>query len=596
MMISQKLNKHRILKKEDRKRMIGRIQKIPFIFSLLACLLIILQFGFDNLIIPLHYVFYFYLLTINIGIISLVGRYLKEERPPWKAWIFDIILFSVVILILIDRFNLTDIEFMKKAEIVYASVFFILVREFSSLRYKPGNTVFNPAQIFVLSFLIIIIIGTLLLMLPNSTKSGISLIDALFSSTSAVCVTGLIVVDTGTYFTNFGQIIILILIQLGGIGIMTFTSYFSYFFKGGATYQNQLILKEMTNSEKLADVFKTMKKIILLTFIIEGIGAGLIYMSLENHIIKDLSGQIFFSVFHSISGFCNAGFSTLSDSLYDISFRFNYPLHLIIAALFIIGGIGFPILFNFYKYLKYVIVKIYYKKVKKRRNMNKPWVINLNTRIVVLTTILLMIVGTIGFYILEYDNTLAEHNGVGKIVTAFFGAVTPRTAGFNSVDTGVLSYPTLLFIIFLMWVGASPASTGGGVKTSTFAISIINVISLARGKNRAEFMKREIAETSVRRAFSIMILSILVIGIAIFIIKLIEKDLSLMSIAFECFSAFSTVGLSHGITNQLSEASKLIIILVMFIGRISMLTLIIAMVKRVTYLNYRYPTEEILIN
>jgi len=275
-------------------------------------------------------------------------------------------------------------------------------------------------------------------MLPNSTYDGISAINALFTSTSAVCVTGLSVVDTGTYFTGFGITIIIILIQIGGLGIMTFASYFSYFFTGGSSYENHLVLSDMTNVDKLGEVFSTLKNIILLTFVIETIGAIFIFYNIDESVIPGLYNRISFSFFHSISGFCNAGFSTLPNGLYESGFRFNYPLHLTLAFLIIFGGLGFPIVFNTFKYLKHVIITNILSFNKKLETYHVPWVLNLNSRIILITTFGLIVSGTVLFYILEYNNTLMPHSHFGKIVTAFFGSVTTRTAGFNTIDNSAL--------------------------------------------------------------------------------------------------------------------------------------------------------------
>lgn len=377
---------------------------------------------------------------------------------------------------------------------------------------------------------------------------------------------------------------------------MTFASYFSYFFRGNTSYENQIMLKDVTSSEKIGEVLSVLKKILLITALVELIGFIMIYFSLSKDQISEVSDRLFFSLFHAVSGFCNAGFSTLEQSLYDPAFRFNYPLHLIIAFLFILGGIGFPILLNLYRYVIYLFKDKLLRITKKRESLHSPWVINLNTRIVIVTTTILLILGTSGFYFFEYNNTLAEHNWYGKIVTSFFGASTPRTAGFNTVDTSALNFSTLMIIFLLMWIGASPASTGGGIKTSTIAVSTLNFLSLARGKNRIEVYKREISETTIKRAFAIISLSLMVIGISVFLIAAFEENKSLLSIAFEAFSAYSTVGLTTGITDDLSSPSKIVIIFTMFIGRVSMLTIMIAMLRRVRHLNYRYPQDEILIN
>lgn len=537
------------------------------------------------------------MLTILGGMLTLAARYWWPHlRPPSKVWVYDAVLLIFLTLVLLNTSTLISLSYFTSRRYLFLGVGLVFIREFSALNINFSRRKTNPAQLFIASFLIIIFVGSLLLMLPNATYEGISYLDALFTSTSAVCVTGLIVVDTGSYFTQLGQSIILVLIQLGGLGIMTFTSYFSYFFMGGTSYENQLVLREMVNSERLADVFSTLKKIILLTFSIEALGAILIYFSIDPYLVPLKSSRVFFSAFHSISAFCNAGFSTLSQSLYQPEFRYNYNMQLVIAALFIIGGIGFPILFNFIKYLRHLVVNRWWPAGRGRQAMHIPWVISLNTRIVAITTLVLLTSGTALFYWLEYDNTLAAHSEFGKVVMAFFGGATPRTAGFNSVEMADLRFPTIMITVLLMWIGASPASTGGGIKTTTLAIATLNAFSQARGKDRIEVYKREVSELSIRRAFAIISLSLTVIGAAVILISIFNSDMSLLSIAFESFSAYSTVGLSLGITADLTSASKLVIIFTMFIGRVSMLTILVAFIRKVQHLTYRYPREDVLIN
>ena len=231
-----------------------------------------------------------------------------------------------------------------------------------------------------------------------------------------------------------------------------------------------------------------------------------------------------------------------------------------------------------------------------KKNNYKPWILTLSNKINLITTSILIVVGTIAIYIKEYHNVLGVHSGLGKFITALFTATTPRTAGFNSIDFNELHFSSVIIIILLMWIGASPASTGGGIKTSTFAIATLNYFSLARGKANIEVFRREIANISVRRAFAVMSLSLLVIGSSILMITHYDPNLRLLDIAFESFSAYSTVGLSLGITGDLSSESKMVLILTMFIGRVSMLTILIAFLKKLKQGNYQYPSDEILIN
>ena len=579
------------------------IKNVPVVLSFVAFLAIFYDFGFDQSEYMQQKLILLYQLSIFFGITWTIGSYLRKNRKIFpKVLLFDIVSVLAFAIILIHNLaffeNLTFLALKNSKVWLYIGVALAFFRMVTSIKFRLRSLIANPAQIFILSFLSIIFVGAFLLILPNASVQKLSFIDALFTSTSAVCVTGLIVVDTGSYFTLFGQSIILALIQIGGLGIMTFASYFSYFFRGVGSFNNQLMLKDMSNSNKLGEVFSMLKKIIIITFSIEIIGAALIfgfYYPIEN---TPFFEQLFFSIFHSVSAFCNAGFSTLTDSLHTDIFRFNYSLQIIIIVLFTLGGLGFPIVFNLLKYINYLINKRLLPFLFKR-NLKKsvtPWVINLNSRITLITSFVLIIFGTVVFYLFELNNSLTDHTGFGKVIISLFSATTPRTAGFNVVDTSALNFSTIMLIFLLMWVGASPASTGGGIKTSTFAIATLNFWSLAKGKDRIEIFRREVAEITIRRAFAIISLSLVVIGSGIFLIAFFDSEKDLLSIAFECFSAYSTVGLSIGITNDLSIPSKLVIIAIMLIGRVSMLTILIALFRKEKFKNYQYPEEELLIN
>jgi Trk-type K+ transport system membrane component len=574
--------------------------RLSFILSFVGVFVFILDFGYNKDVWIQIAIKGFYFCAITLGIAATFIRYFILKQPiESKVLTIDIItgIFCIAVILVnffSELFNKTPFLFYGESWIRFAFVL-TFIREFSEQKLQYKRATLNPAQLFIISFIAIILLGALLLQLPNATHNGISFLDALFTSTSAVCVTGLIVVDTGSYFTEFGQVIIMFLIQVGGLGILTFASYFSYFFKGGSSYENQLSIGEMTNSDKLGEVFSTLKRILIITFIIEFIGALMIFTSLDSRLIGSFFERVYFSAFHAVSAFCNAGFSTLQLGLYDDGFKYNYFLQLALIFLFVMGGLGFPIVVNLVKFTKYFIT-VRVLQFKKKVKNHKPWVLTLNSRITLITTITLTVVGTILFFFAEYDNSLAEHGAFGKFVTALFGATTPRTAGFNTVDMANLNFSTVILIILLMWIGASPASTGGGIKTSTFAIATLNFISLAKGKTRIEVYRREIADISVRRAFAVISLSLIVIGTGIIIMSIFDSEKDLLGIAFECFSAYSTVGLSVGITADLSSVSKFVIIVVMFIGRVSMLSIMIAVFRKVKHKNYRYPSEEITIN
>lgn len=454
----------------------------------------------------------------------------------------------------------------------------------------------NPTLLFVLSFLFLIALGTGLLLLPYSTTgSKINFVDALFMSASAVCVTGLSVFDITTQLSQFGHNVMLLLIQLGGLGIMTFTGFFGYFLTGRSSYKNQIMFSELMNEKKVGSVIRSLIKIVLLTFFFELLGATFIFFTVDSHQFAGVGDKMYFAVFHAISAFCNAGFSTLSLGLYDESVRFNYPLQLIIASLIILGGLGFAIILNIQLFIKRWVLLLYNKLVHGKPFKYKAWVMTFNSKLIFYTTVILLVFGFVAYFILEYNNTLSAHPTLlGKFTTAFFGSVTPRTAGFNTVDMAAISFPAVMIIILLMWIGASPGSTGGGIRVTTLAVATLNIINTGKNNDRINVFRREISNESVRKSFAIISLSLIWLGISIFLLSITDGDKGLLAIAFECFSAYSTVGLTLGITTSLSTAGKILIACTMFLGRVGTITLLVSLIKSMHTKNFQYPEEHVL--
>jgi len=476
-----------------------------------------------------------------------------------------------------------------KIPLILASTL-LIISELNKLVNAINTLKIPPTLLFVLSFVLIIIIGSGLLMLPKAHLQDISYLDSLFTSTSAVCVTGLIVVDTATAFTPLGKIFILSLIQIGGLGIMTFTGFFSYVFTGSASLRERVLLKDMLSTENLGNLFKILTKIILITFLTEIVGAVIIYHNLPSN----FSDKIFFSIFHSISAFCNAGFSTLSQGLSSPELQFNQPIYVVIALLIILGGIGFPVLLSIYIWLKYIITTFIKKLQQKQTSLLGR--ANINTMIVLTTTLIILALGTSIYFILERNTSMIGLSLWQKLVTSFFGSASARTAGFNIVDITKWSYPTIFIMIFLMWVGASPGSTGGGIKTTTFAIAIRTTFSFIRGKRSVEIRKREIGNDTITRVLVIIFLSLTIILAGFMGLLIIEPQKNPIHLLFECFSAFGTVGLSLVNTSSLHENSKIILIILMFIGRVSPLALMTGIFISSKKQYYKYPTQDLIIN
>ncbi len=580
-----------------------KINKIvrPLIEYLLLTLLFIIFFrilyliGFEKHIKSSNIDFF----RLMFSIISLIYLLRAFICIGFRSYTYDFFLYLVIGTLLLFAFVLNfdrNIEWLNGYYFYSIISFLLFIFEFSRFDLRNITLVLNPAQLFMFSFALLIFTGAALLKLPNATTAPISFIDALFTSTSAICVTGLTVVDISTQFTALGKSIILLLIQVGGIGIMTFTSFFGFFFKGGASsFSERFALSDFLSEDNVSQIRKTLAKVIFITILIEGVGAAVIFLNLNPEYFIGFSSKLKFSVFHSVSAFCNAGFSTLSEGLQDMRVQNTYSILYAIAGLIILGGIGFPILLNFYTYIKFKLLSLFSLIKFGQRKDYIPLMININSRLVIYTTLFLIITGTVFFFLFENHSSLEGMSLSGKIAHSFFGSVTPRTAGFNSVNMAGLTVATVVLTIFLMWVGASPVSTGGGIKTTTFAIAILNVLRIARIRNHIEFHKREIHERSVDRAFAIIILSIIILGCSSLIMYLIEKDKSPLYILFECVSAFSTVGLSMRMTPLLTDASKLLLIFLMFMGRMGILTLLFALIRKTKTSVYRYPKENIVI-
>ncbi len=428
----------------------------------------------------------------------------------------------------------------------------------------------KPARIIIISFLSVIIAGTLLLLLPASTSQQIPLIDALFTATSATCVTGLIVTDTGSSFTPLGQGVIMLLFQLGGLGIMTFSTIFALMLGRRITITGRKTLSLAFENVEF-DVKLLLKGIIIFTVLIELLGAFLFKLFLPEV-------GIFNALFHSVSAFCNAGFSLFETSLQK--FRSLGSINALMSILIIAGGLGFLVLFDLARWVKGKILK----------NNNK---LTLHSKIVIVTSLLLIFAGMLFLFVFEGGHLFSEYSFSEKCFASYFQSVTARTAGFNTVNIGDLQSGSKLALGALMFIGASPGSTGGGIKTVTFALVILGLIALLRRSAQIRVAKRAIPMQVFEKAIVIFVLSIVWIFFATTVLSIVENK-GFLNILFEVISAFGTVGLSCGITAGLTTVGKFIIILTMFFGRIGPVTLVIALASR-DEADFKLPEENVMV-
>lgn len=536
-----------------------------------------------------------------IGILYLIRSiFFSGSTSNRKVFITQLVIGIFLVLFFIPIFVVSygeNFEFyLYQTSGIQMLSFLLFFLELSRMEFHSLIKVLNPAQLFMTSFALFIFIGATLLMMPMATTLPITFTDALFTSTSAVCVTGLTVVDTATRYTFLGKFIILGLIQIGGIGVMTITSFFGIFFKEKSSFREQSMLRDYLSQDSFDAILKSLMKVVLITLMIEAIGATFVYWSLEKNALGSVSDNLKFSIFHSISAFCNAGFSTLTDNLYDVRIRTNYNVHFWIANLIVLGGIGFPVLLNLYQYCKNQIIWLFYYIKYRKPYTHRVGMITLNSKIVMFSTFILLIFGTLAFMYFESEHTQQGMDTKARLAMSYFQSVTPRTAGFNNFSMSGLAMPSILIMTFLMWIGASPVSTGGGIKTSTFALALLNTLRIMKGKNHIEIHRYEIHEYSVNKAFAIITLSIFIIILGAFGIYTFDGRFGMLKIIFECFSAFGTVGLSLDLTAHLSDSSKIILILLMYIGRMGSITLLLSLVKAYGGQSlYRYPKDNIII-
>ncbi len=597
----------RILFFRFKKRIVWLSNFFLFLLSLSSIFLLVLEYGYQldasvhlrvENAFTLSFLLFFIVLTVRF-----VFNYREVVRE--KLLLVDISSYILLFFVLFVTLFFPQevryhpfLHFLTTKSLGAVLIALLSIVNISKFIFRLLSSKINPSLLFIYSFLILILLGTGALMLPNSTLPHINLpfVDALFMSTTSVCVTGLCSVDVASTFTLMGQIILLFLIQIGGVGVMTFTSFFALSFMGKFSFGGSILLKDFLNEDNLGNMFKTLVNILIVTFIIEALGAFLIWQSIHDQIGVSWKYELFISVFHAVSAFCNAGISVFEGNLTNPLVIHNYSLQFWVALLIIFGGLGFPIVFNYMKLIRHFVLnrfKVFFKK--QDHYIHQPRIINLHTRVVMVSTIILLAGGTLLVFLLERDHAFAGLRFTEQLVSSFFTAVTPRTAGFNNVNPLSLAQPTLFLVMVLMMIGAGPMSTAGGMKVTTVSVAFLSAIDIARGKKRTEIGGQEIDPWYMDRAGAVIILYLSYMMLATGILTFTEKGATVFTLMYEVVSALSTVGLSLNFSPELSEMGKYIIAFSMFVGRIGVLAFLSGILKRYKPKNYRYPKTGLII-
>ncbi|MBA3899341.1 MAG: ATPase [Bacteroidetes bacterium] len=544
------------------------------------------------------------IIKVSFGfyILSYIIRFIYTFEPKdflKRTWFEGLLMLLLVVdgisyflfgtPLVINFFRLIGFKNITPYYVIFIQVYILVFVGFDigTATARLSKLSLTPPTLFILSFIVLISTGTGLLMLPEMTLEVHSMpfLEALFTSISACCITGLIVVDTATYFTFKGHLTILVLMQLGGLSVIAFATFLVGFSGSILGMKQQNMMQNFLSTDSLFSARGLLNQIILMTLSIEFFGAAMIYFLWHPEVVfEDTGSQIFYSVFHSISAFNNAGFSLFTDGMYQNFVVDSYMLHLVLALLIFLGSLG------------YAPIKDLFSVSSLRERFNLPWrQFKLSTKIALYTSLVLVAVGAIMFYLLERNNTLEGKRFVESIITAIFHSISSRSGGLNTVDFAMVSTPMLVFFILLMFIGGSSGSTGGGIKTSTFTLLILSAYSTLRGKRKLEMGRHSISYEMLNRAFLIFLFASGVIFSGAFILTITDPEIPILNLVFEEVSAFATVGLSTGITADLSTAGKLVLMGSMFIGRVGVLTLAFSLSKEVISRNYKYPEAHIMV-
>jgi len=583
----------------SKNRMMSVLTWGTFIFSIFSLLAIVYYYGYPqtpatlksvHLIIRASIWFYILKYLIRVLYDFHPGKFIRDNRMDSLVFIFLVV--EEIFFILFGRqalnslfINIINVPIGDVSILAVQLYFFVIVGlELGKAAAKISKLKISPARLLSLSFFALIAFGAAMLKLPEMTTHGISFIDSIFTSTSAVCVTGLTTVDTATAFTHKGHWIIMILIQLGGINILAFAAFFTIFYRDSSSIKYQSLIKDLLDTDEMSKSRSILRSIIVFSVVIEAVGVAVIYFSWGPAVqFQEGQNRLFFSMFHCISAFNNAGFSLFTNNLFENGVRLSWGVHGVIAILVFLGGIGFPVLQDLTTLRKKTLNPFLFHKY-----------LTPSSRIALRTSFFLIIGGGLAFYFLYPVHPDDVPTG-GRVMQSVFHSVIARTAGFNTVDIGKFSEPLILIFAFLMFIGASPGSTGGGIKTTTLAVILKSTFMAIRGTKHLTFLQHTLRPVLVQRATSVAVIYSCLFLTGTIALSIAEPHINVMHLVFEEVSALSTVGLSMGVTATLGTTAKSILILSMFIGRIGSLTIILALIRKAASVQYTYSHTNVLI-
>lgn len=579
---------------------------LTFIGSI-ACLTLMLVYeGFDHgdgnarlIHGALHGIHILFIVTVVYNFVFNFRVTVRNSR--WILWTVDILMMLTVVPLVMNYPYMTTypalFRFWYSHTFLYAVMAaFSLVEICYGLMHVAGRRT-NPSLLMAGSFLFFILLGSVVLMMPKCTYDGISYMDSLFVSTSGVCICGLTPVDIADTFTPFGQAVLMVMFEIGGLGIITFTSFFAVFFTGSQSVYTQLLVRDMVYSKTMNSLVSTLFYILTLTVTLQAIGAVAIYLTLPDAVAPTAADRLWLSVFHAVSGFCNVGFSNITDGMSNpLVMNGGQSFYMVMSVLVFAGALGFPVLINMRDKFVHVCQGVWRRITNRHREPAPIHVIDLSTKIALTTTLVVFAIGFVAFFVFEAGGALSGMTLGERVSQSVFNAVMPRSGGFVSVSPATFANVTLLLVLVQMWIGGASQSMAGGIKVNALGVIMLNLRAILRGTSGVGAFRRRVSVPSLRRANAVVALSIFTLLLFAILLLLVEPQLAARAVVFEAFSATFNVGSSMGVTPQLGVAAKSILCVAMFVGRVGLISLLTGIMARRQDPTQHYLQENVIIS